>query len=54
MLIESLALCGSYNVSASFSGITAFAPMFMAALNSDKKIIETFPILKNISVDNYF
>ena len=51
MLIESLALCGSYNVSASFSGITAFAPMFMAALNSDKKIIETFPILKNISVD---
>ena len=51
MLIESLALCGSYNVSATFSGITAFAPMFMAALNSDKKIIETFPILKNISVD---
>ena len=50
MLIESLALCGSYNVSASFSGITAFAPMFMAALNSDKKIIETFPVLKNISV----
>ena len=51
MLIESLALCGSYNVSASFNGVTAFAPMFMAALNSDKKIIQTFPILKNISVD---